>query len=771
MAVSTTFKQQCPTCDAMVTVKEGMIGKKVECTKCKDKFVAKKPDDDADAKPAGKKDTKVGSKKKTTSAVTTKTPPPGKRPKVEIDDDDVEDGDEPVQVKNGKAKAKAASNGKPKKTEDDDESDDEDAGAGTKKDNKKLTIGLALAGVGVVILIVAAIFVLRTGGNRNPAPVNPGGPNAGKGSDQEKPGPFTFDNKKDVVEVAAVPLTDAERVKLSNLLPNDTEHVFRAYFKELFDANSPLRAAVFETPGALDDADLKKRLGFSLLAIDDMLCADKVTGPSWRFTVIHLKDVIREDDLKAALRLKAVGKGIDGQIYYKMAEAHPWFDQLARFTFGVPSHLRSLEPPSDKPTFFRLHNSQTLIIADEAPMMAFLKAKGQFPLLSTPTGGSNSAPPPPAGPTGGAPMPMPMPMPPGLLPKAPGGASISTPQPEFTVFLGNDQAQQPQPGGGGGAKNPGDDLKGTIWEGTEGDTGSKIKLVITKDFTGKLDSEKRKLTGATVSLVGVNGVANPPEVDFKADGDGGIYKLKLEQPTKMVGMCMSPDGNWPVTLEKKGTIDSTPPAKDPKDSTPSSGTGPLAAADTYMTIKPSLKAILDRMESRGPDGKDKVLLSSATDMDANVLDIKSPEFKYSQPRKARQFWDVTLLLNETKPRIRFLGTALVQRDTLKYRLRNEITCGEEIFAKDIATQLNERVAKSVARFIQQLTGHEVRLVAASAPIAPVTPPPNPTPPPPGARRRRRRKRNRWSRRRPRSRWRSNSPRWTSCSIYCSITPR
>jgi uncharacterized protein (TIGR03067 family) len=243
--------------------------------------------------------------------------------------------------------------------------------------------------------------------------------------------------------------------------------------------------------------------------------------------------------------------------------------------------------------------------------------------------------------------------------------------------------------------------------------------------TAKIDSEKRKLTGANATLASY-AAATPPEITL-TDANAGTYELKLEQPTKMVGMCKSPEGNWTVTLQKSAG-DASPKDPIPKDP----NRGPALIGDTYMTINPALKAILDRMESRGPDGKDKVLLSSATDMGANCLNItiKPPELKYSVPRQPRQFWDVTLLLHETKPHIRYLGTALVQRDTLKYRLRNEITCGVEIDAAGITKQLNERVGKSVAGFLQQLVGHEVRLVASTAapPAATLDPSPQPLPP-------------------------------------------
>src|SRR6516164_3833389 len=70
MAVSASFKQQCPSCKAMISIKESMIGKKVECTKCKDKFIAERPDDDEPEEQApSRKDLKR------------------KRPRLEVEDD------------------------------------------------------------------------------------------------------------------------------------------------------------------------------------------------------------------------------------------------------------------------------------------------------------------------------------------------------------------------------------------------------------------------------------------------------------------------------------------------------------------------------------------------------------------------------------------------------------------------------------------------------------------------------------------------------------
>src|SRR5215831_5292403 len=44
MAISASFKQQCPSCEALVPIKDGsLIGKKVDCPKCKYRFVVEDP--------------------------------------------------------------------------------------------------------------------------------------------------------------------------------------------------------------------------------------------------------------------------------------------------------------------------------------------------------------------------------------------------------------------------------------------------------------------------------------------------------------------------------------------------------------------------------------------------------------------------------------------------------------------------------------------------------------------------------------------------------
>jgi hypothetical protein len=53
MATSTSFKQQCPSCEAMVPIRDpGLIGRKIDCPKCKYRFVVEEPvEEDEDGKP------------------------------------------------------------------------------------------------------------------------------------------------------------------------------------------------------------------------------------------------------------------------------------------------------------------------------------------------------------------------------------------------------------------------------------------------------------------------------------------------------------------------------------------------------------------------------------------------------------------------------------------------------------------------------------------------------------------------------------------------
>src|SRR5437660_11113352 len=117
MAIGTTFKQQCPSCEALVPIRDPrLVGKKIECPKCKDKFIVQAPapkKEEDDLEPKGKAGVK---------------PAPGKKPV--------------------------------KRTRDEDEDEEEDAAGSKKKAGaSRFTLGVALAVVGFLVLAVGGYLL------------------------------------------------------------------------------------------------------------------------------------------------------------------------------------------------------------------------------------------------------------------------------------------------------------------------------------------------------------------------------------------------------------------------------------------------------------------------------------------------------------------------------------------------------------------------------------------------------------------------------------
>ena len=58
MAANTSFKVQCPSCEALVSIRDpNLVGKKIDCPKCKYRFVVEDPNagaDEAEERPAKK---------------------------------------------------------------------------------------------------------------------------------------------------------------------------------------------------------------------------------------------------------------------------------------------------------------------------------------------------------------------------------------------------------------------------------------------------------------------------------------------------------------------------------------------------------------------------------------------------------------------------------------------------------------------------------------------------------------------------------------------
>jgi hypothetical protein len=341
------FKQACPSCEHPIPIRDaGLVGKKIECPKCKYRLVVQKPKESAE------------------EAVSA-TPAPAAKG-----------------AKQGTAvKAKV---GALRHIEEDEH---DDAVATKKKSRKKLFIGLGLASVGLLVLALASFIILGKGGSTT----KKGGPSVPFANKGFRPvvEPNTDDPPK-VVTPNLIPQPKPVKVneafnaasagpELTNLLPNDTEHVFHGFFKEVFDALSPFRNPIAGDPRLLADAVFKPRLGFAIADIDDFLRADRFTREPWTFTVIHLKEPVDEAAIAAAFALKPM-PAIGSHNYFKASKPNPWFDQLSHIAVGVPQWLRVLGRDDSRPLCVRFHNRQTLIFASEAPLQELLKNNLQFPL-------------------------------------------------------------------------------------------------------------------------------------------------------------------------------------------------------------------------------------------------------------------------------------------------------------------------------------------------------------------------------------------------------
>lgn len=439
MAKSTSFKQQCPICEAMVPIKdESLIGKKITCPTCKGPFVVKasangaaaKPDggskknadedtpppsrksgDTAKLKPALKKKgakediaaqedleevrDQAGEKGKTAAKTDT-----GKKAAQELVEEEIEDlSPEDVMELAKKAKSDAGS-----------ESEAGEEGSKAKKKKKakkgkssllallmkhKLVAGGGLGGLGMVLLIVF-LFLNSGSGKPKDQPKRPsGGPGPGEVSQVNPPDGNSPSKPEPKPEPKpATPLTDDGMPGLAgpeftNLLPNDTEHVLHLHFKQIM--SSPLGEIAFNLPGAFRDDDLKARLGFSVKAIDEILRAESYSA-KWAFNVIHTTEALDETAIKKALGLvEPAGGPIKGLKYYQVGKFNPYLEQFARLSI-TPRSLSEAALLESRPQFVYVVNRQTLIVADHGPLQDFLLNGGKFnqhpeAILGTPSSG------------------------------------------------------------------------------------------------------------------------------------------------------------------------------------------------------------------------------------------------------------------------------------------------------------------------------------------------------------------------------------------------
>ncbi len=372
MAASASFKQQCPSCEAMVPIKDpSFIGRKIDCPKCKYRFVVEDPASEEDAEEAK---TSKGSKNG-------KAAPADKR------------------SGNGKAATATAVKKKPGLRARRDEEEEEDEAPKKKKSGTSMTLilGIGLAAVAVILLVVGLVVLLGSGGN-SPANNNPANRGASSGSGTDGGAPDENNN----TPPAGPSLTD-----VTNLLPNETQMVLSCNVDRLL-ASSAKRLA-FETAGGFVTESFQKKMGIPVEEVTRMVTAvkDPQSPEGWTFGVLRTAKPVKLETLVQSLGLVKDAKSpIEGQDFYTVTGE---IDSFTRFLLA--------DPQPSKPLNFHYYDDQTLIFASAAPMQAFLTAKRQPKFLTQPSGSgsatdSNNNPSNEGGPAG---------MPAGMMP--PGGGS------------------------------------------------------------------------------------------------------------------------------------------------------------------------------------------------------------------------------------------------------------------------------------------------------------------------------------------------------------
>jgi uncharacterized protein (TIGR03067 family) len=335
---TTVFKQQCPSCEALVPIRDlKLVGRKIDCPKCKYRFVVEEPEDD---KPEEEDEA------------------PAKKGKNGV-----------AKGKNGAVKSKAdAKKGKGKSRGDDEEKPKKKKAASA---SNTTVLGIALAVVAVIALGIGAWSLgLFGGGSNKPKPVGPGPqgkPDQNASKDKDKPDNGNTNNPDK-------PVGD-----ITNLLPPDSQVVVSAQMEQLLA--TPVGDIFLNNKSPFKKAAFAQKLGFAVDSIHRLVQAHNLDN-RWIFTVIRTNEPYKKADIVAGLKL-AQEAPINSRVYYTMKGS---FDSIGNLLFKGSQ-------PRDR---FSVHllDSQTIVFADFQVMEGFLKANGEFDRTSRPgdTGEKKDAP-------------------------------------------------------------------------------------------------------------------------------------------------------------------------------------------------------------------------------------------------------------------------------------------------------------------------------------------------------------------------------------------
>jgi hypothetical protein len=371
MATTSSFKQQCPSCEAWVPIRDSsLIGRKIDCPKCRYRFVVEDPGQPADeAEEAPDPKRKRGQKKEEAAVATVEELGAAEKPR----------------------------------------------GLSTKM--------MLMIGVGVVAVVaLAGLGYLLFGGGATPPPrpnVMPAPPVPPRPQAAVPPTPAV--ESESAAAVPARRLVNLQQVlpQLTNMLPPDTEGLCMVQFQSLMA--SELGRTIFLTRGGFLESALNAKLGMSIGDIDLILHASNFSQ-DWKYCVVHSSKALNRNQLVSALQCKAaIGKEKILDQEYFVLEPSGWLRQLGRMTFATMFQMDVSEIPlrAGGTMAMRIVDDQTVIFGDLKPVQDYLKVKGRFPMRRQDRPREQPKAAPPAGAPPGVPN----------RPPAAGGRPATGPQP------------------------------------------------------------------------------------------------------------------------------------------------------------------------------------------------------------------------------------------------------------------------------------------------------------------------------------------------------
>jgi hypothetical protein len=362
MAAASAFKIKCPSCEAMVMIRDSnLIGKKVDCPKCKFRFVIEAPAESSEA------DVAADSAKQNSVGTAAKE-----------------------KTKAGDAASKAGMKKMPPKPA-------ETEGEGEKKTAKsKSTMTLIVGGgIGVLAILVLVVYFMFfgddsptpkpaggtkgiTAGKTNPEQkknletVKAGDPKAGK-TDPGQPAKVT-----PVIEQPVDPVT----ADITNLLPEDSQLVMRVDGKQFLD--TPIGGVFFDDASESAPA-FQRWMGFGGGDVERFACA--VTQEGAFFGVVRLNKNLKLDELKLAMELDPTPKIIKNRELWTI-KSNELFTMLGDYlAHKIKDYRLPLPKPAGSRTFaLALIDPKTLVFGDQLALDRFLEAnlKRKFQMVYVP---------------------------------------------------------------------------------------------------------------------------------------------------------------------------------------------------------------------------------------------------------------------------------------------------------------------------------------------------------------------------------------------------